>query len=51
MTHNIVLSLRPDEVKSLVDQMIGYQLITQQTGAAGRPCNKVLLLQVLYYTL
>ena len=24
-------------------QMIGSQLITQQTGAAGRPCSKVQL--------
>ena len=41
MTRNVIFSFRPDEVKSLVDQMIGYRLITKQTGAVGRPCDKV----------
>jgi succinyl-CoA synthetase beta subunit len=37
------LAHSPDEVQSLVSQMIGSRLITKQTGAIGRPCTKVMI--------
>uniref|UniRef100_A0A146LKW6 Succinate--CoA ligase [ADP-forming] subunit beta, mitochondrial n=2 Tax=Lygus hesperus TaxID=30085 RepID=A0A146LKW6_LYGHE len=33
----------PEEIKTLASKMIGSTLITKQTGAAGKPCNKVLV--------
>ncbi|KAL3475322.1 hypothetical protein BJX99DRAFT_230063 [Aspergillus californicus] len=33
----------PTEAKMFAGQMIGQRLITKQTGAAGRPCNAVLI--------
>ncbi|KAL3898248.1 MAG: hypothetical protein SGCHY_002871 [Lobulomycetales sp.] len=35
----------PDGVESLVDRMIGHQLVTKQTGAEGRPCNSVYIVE------
>jgi succinyl-CoA synthetase beta subunit len=32
---------RPIEARLFTDQMIGYKLVTKQTGARGRPCNSV----------
>ena len=32
---------RPTEVKMFAEKMLGHHLITKQTGATGRPCNKV----------
>jgi hypothetical protein len=32
---------RPEQARDYAKQMIGRQLITKQTGAAGRACNAV----------
>jgi succinyl-CoA synthetase beta subunit len=36
---------RPREASILADQMIGHKLITKQTGAAGRLCNAVYIVE------
>ena len=35
----------PTEAKMFADQMIGHKLITKQTGAAGRLCNAVFIVE------
>lgn len=35
--------LRPEEAQKLAGQMIGQDLVTKQTGAAGRICNSVMV--------
>jgi len=37
-----------DEVKDIASQMIGNNLYTKQTGEAGRPCEKVMIVERLY---
>lgn len=34
-------SFSGEEAKEVAEKMIGHNLITKQTGDAGRPCNKV----------
>jgi succinyl-CoA synthetase beta subunit len=34
-----------EEIKALTSKMIGYNLITKQTGKAGRPCNEVFVVE------
>jgi succinyl-CoA synthetase beta subunit len=41
--HSAVCSA-PD-CRSYAEKMLGQQLVTKQTGAAGLPCNKVLLME------
>src|ERR1700712_732330 len=36
---------RPAEARALASEMIGHKLITKQTGAAGRPCNSVYIVE------
>merc|ERR1711962_954436 len=38
----------PEEVRDIASKMIGKNLYTIQTGAAGRPCNEVLVVERLY---
>ncbi len=38
-----------DEVKQYAEEIIGMQLITHQTGSAGKKVNKVLIEQNIYY--
>ncbi|KAJ3281076.1 hypothetical protein HK104_000231 [Borealophlyctis nickersoniae] len=38
----------PTEVKMFADKMLGHKLITKQTGAAGRICNAVYVVERLY---
>lgn len=38
----------PEEAKQKAKQMIGHNLITKQTTAEGRPCDKVLICKRLY---
>lgn len=35
----------PAEARALAKEMIGHKLITKQTGAAGRPCNAVYIVE------
>ncbi|KAF2396263.1 succinate-CoA ligase [Trichodelitschia bisporula] len=35
----------PAEARALASEMIGHRLITKQTGAAGRPCNSVYIVE------
>jgi len=35
----------PAEARALASEMIGHKLITKQTGAAGRPCNAVYIVE------
>jgi succinyl-CoA synthetase beta subunit len=35
----------PTEARALAPEMIGHRLITKQTGAAGRPCNAVYIVE------
>ena len=37
--------ITPSEVSSIAKGMIGKQLITKQTGTAGKPCNMVLIMK------
>ncbi|KAL1631225.1 succinate--CoA ligase beta chain [Neofusicoccum ribis] len=37
--------VRPTEARILAEQMIGHKLITKQTGAAGRQCNSVFIVE------
>jgi len=38
----------PEEVKMFADKMLGHKLITKQTGAGGRICNSVYVVERLY---
>ncbi|KAI8821070.1 ATP-grasp domain-containing protein [Fimicolochytrium jonesii] len=38
----------PTEVKMFAEKMLGHKLITKQTGAGGRPCNAVYVVERLY---
>ncbi|KAJ3217851.1 hypothetical protein HDU67_007137 [Dinochytrium kinnereticum] len=38
----------PTEVKMFAEKMLGHKLITKQTGAAGRICNAVYIVERLY---
>ncbi|GAU89642.1 hypothetical protein RvY_02171 [Ramazzottius varieornatus] len=38
----------PEEAKEVAEKMIGYKLITKQTGERGRICNKVMISQRLF---
>lgn len=39
---------KPGDVTNFASKMLGYNLITKQTGAAGLPCTKVLLVERQY---
>ena len=39
------LVCRPDEAAEVSSNMLGHKLITKQTGAAGRPCNAVFVVE------
>jgi succinyl-CoA synthetase beta subunit len=36
---------RPKEIEEYAKKMLGYKLITKQTGSAGRPCNQVFVVE------
>ncbi|KAJ2963638.1 hypothetical protein NQZ79_g1456 [Umbelopsis isabellina] len=38
----------PEEAKQMAEKMIGSKLITKQTGAAGKPCNSVFVVERKY---
>lgn len=38
----------PTEVRMFAEKMLGHKLITKQTGAAGRPCNAVYVVERVY---
>jgi len=38
----------PDECTEIASRMIGHTLFTKQTGATGRPCNKIAVVERLY---
>jgi succinyl-CoA synthetase beta subunit len=38
----------PEEAKDMAEKMIGHKLITKQTGAAGKPCNSVFVVERKY---
>ena len=37
----------PEEIKAMAAKMIGFKLITKQTGAAGRICNAVAIVETV----
>lgn len=39
---------KPSDARKYAEAMLGHKLITKQTGAAGLPCNKVLLMERMY---
>lgn len=39
----------PEEAAEVARKMIGHKLITKQTGAAGRPCSKVFVVETVKY--
>jgi succinyl-CoA synthetase beta subunit len=43
--HNANTIDRPAEARALASEMIGHKLITKQTGAGGRPCNSVYIVE------
>ena len=45
----VKLAKSTDEVLSISDQILGMQLITHQTGPAGKRVNKVLIAEDVYY--
>lgn len=44
----VKLVFKPTEAAMYAEKMLGSQLITKQTGAAGRPCNAVYLVERQY---
>ncbi|KAJ1933531.1 succinate--CoA ligase beta chain, partial [Linderina pennispora] len=38
----------PEEARKLAQQMIGHKIFTKQTGAHGKPCNKVFIVERKY---
>lgn len=42
------MAFSPNQAKEYAHKMIGSHLVTKQTGAAGRPCNKVFVVERLY---
>jgi len=44
----VKLAFGADDVKNIAGQMLGKNLYTIQTGAQGRPCNEVLVVERLY---
>ena len=43
----VQLTDNPSQIKGFATQMLGHKLITKQTGAAGKPCNKVFIVEKL----
>lgn len=41
VTHEILLYFSPKDIPKLVEQMIGYKLVTKQTPKGGVTVNKV----------
>ncbi|KAI8807052.1 ATP-grasp domain-containing protein [Cladochytrium replicatum] len=41
----VKLVYSPEEIRGLAEQMIGHKLITKQTGAGGRICNSVFIVE------
>ena len=37
-----------DEAKEVASKMVGHKLFTKQTGAEGRICNKVMVVERMY---
>ncbi|KAG2179685.1 hypothetical protein INT44_006533 [Umbelopsis vinacea] len=44
----VKLVYSPEEAKQMAEKMIGHKLITKQTGAAGKPCNSVFVVERKY---
>ncbi|KAJ3184829.1 beta' subunit [Gaertneriomyces sp. JEL0708] len=44
----VQLVYNPAQVRSLAEKMLGHKLITKQTGAGGRICNSVYIVERLY---
>ncbi|XP_065841266.1 succinate--CoA ligase [ADP-forming] subunit beta, mitochondrial-like [Oscarella lobularis] len=44
----VKVAYSPDEAKDIASKMIGQTLVTKQTGAKGRICDKVLICERLY---
>lgn len=39
----VKMCFKPSQAEKYAEKMLGSKLITKQTGAAGRPCNKVFI--------
>ncbi|KAJ3258000.1 hypothetical protein HK103_004134 [Boothiomyces macroporosus] len=44
----VKLAYSPKQVAEYAKQMLGHKLITKQTGAGGRPCNEVFVVERVY---
>lgn len=44
----VILKLRASEAKDIASKMLGHNLITKQSGAEGKPVNKVYICERLY---
>ncbi|KAJ3355880.1 beta' subunit [Allomyces javanicus] len=44
----VKVCFEPAEVAKYAEGMLGHTLVTKQTGAAGKPCNKVYIVERLY---
>lgn len=41
---------RPEEAAEIAGKMLGHKLSTKQTGAQGRPCNRVFVVEPVSYS-
>lgn len=41
---------RPEEAAEIAGKMLGHRLSTKQTGAQGRPCNRVFVVEPVSYS-
>ena len=39
-----------EEVKKIVEKMIGHNIVTKQTGSSGSSCRSVLMTEFIEYT-
>ena len=44
----VKMCYEPSQVRKFAEQMLGSNLITKQTGAGGRPCNEVFIVERVY---
>lgn len=47
--HGVMVAKSLDEVRDIASKMLGYTLVTKQTGAEGKKVNKILIAQDAFY--
>lgn len=48
MKGGVKMAYSPEQAEEYAEKMLGYNLITKQTGAAGRTCSKVFVVERIY---